>query len=143
WVEEAHSITWGGCELITLKNEEQQEAVKMSVFGKHGRRRNVREDAYGLYHAVDAYKFLKKSRPEAEPTRLLFEEGRHREGMKRLLIAANLRHKADLLRSSRSLRTTGISVWGAFSKNPNYSDIAKWARTSVDMLTKWYDQNPV
>ena len=70
----------------------------------------------------------------------LFTEN-HREGMKALLITAKLRTDADgQTRDSKSLRQTGISLRLELGPNPDYRDIAKWARTSPAMIAAFYDQ---
>ena len=61
----------------------------MRVLGKHSRA-GFREDAYGMFGAVSAFKAMQKARPEAKPDNPLFTE-HHREGIKELLREANLR----------------------------------------------------
>lgn len=140
-VGEAHSIRWMDCERTTLKNGEP--AIKMFVFGKHSKRTGKREEAYGLYHAVGAYEYLKKRRPDAKPTDKLFIE-KHRDGVSRLLELAKLRDTKDgQKRTAKSFRHTGISLWLRFSQNASVEDIAIWARTSPEMVRSWYNQNPV
>lgn len=43
-------------------------------------------------------------------------------------------------RDSKSLRQTGISLRLELGPNPDYRDIAKWARTSPAMIAAFYDQ---
>src|SRR5262249_30887133 len=70
---------------------------------------------------------------------LFLEE--HRDGMRELLIEADLRMTADSTsRDSKSLRQTGISMRLELGPNIDYRDIAKWARTSPGMIGKFYDQ---
>lgn len=138
-VGEAYSLRWRDCELITLNDTEQTDAVHMRVLGKHSRG-GKREDAYGMFGAVTAFKAMKAARPEAKPDDPLFLEN-HREGMKELLIKANLRVAADgRTRDAKSLRQTGISLRLDLAPNPDYRDIAKWARTSPGMIATFYDQ---
>ena len=66
----------------------------MRVLGKHSRGGN-REDAYGMFGAVNAFK---------------------------------------------NMRQTGISLRLDLGPNPDYRDIAKWARTSPAMIASFYDQ---
>jgi hypothetical protein len=43
-------------------------------------------------------------------------------------------------RDAKSLRQTGISLRLDLGPNPDYRDIAKWARTSPAMIAAFYDQ---
>src|SRR5882672_9713223 len=138
-VGEAYSLHWRDCELIKLNDADHTEAVHMKVLGKHSRG-GKREEAYGMFGAVTAFKAMKAARPEAKPDDTLFTEN-HREGMKELLIKAKLRTDADgQTRDSKSLRQTGISLRLELGPNPDYRDIAKWARTSPAMIAAFYDQ---
>lgn len=140
-VGEAHSIQWKHCEQTTLENGEP--AILMSVFGKHSKRTGKREDAYGLYHAVEGYEFLKKRRPDAKPDDFIFTE-KHRDGVSRLLELADLRETKDgRKRTAKSFRHTGISFLLRFNQNDKADDVATWARTSPEMVRNWYNQNPV
>jgi hypothetical protein len=68
-----------------------------------------------------------EARPECKPDDPLFVEN-HREGIKELLKAANLRPDAEgRTRAAKSLRQTGISLGLELGPNPDYRDIAKWA----------------
>jgi hypothetical protein len=114
----------------------------MMVKGKHFKWTGKREEAYGLYQAVTAFKFLRSSRPDAKPDAPLFTEN-HREGVRLLLEKAKLRKTKDgPLRTAKSFRHTGISLWLQYAEQPNILDIAKWARTSVEQIQAFYDQNP-
>ncbi len=136
---EAYSLHWRDCELIKLNDPDHTEAVHMKVLGKHSRG-GKREEAYGMFGAVTAFKAMKAARPEAKPDDKLFTEN-HREGMKELLIKAKLRTDADgQTRDAKSLRQTGISLRLELGPNPDYRDIAKWARTSPAMIAAFYDQ---
>jgi hypothetical protein len=138
-VGEAYSLHWRDCELIKLNDPDHTEAVHMKVLGKHSRG-GKREEAYGMFGAVTAFKAMKAARPEAKPDDKLFAEN-HREGMKELLIKAKLRTDADgVTRDAKSLRQTGISLRLELGPNPDYRDIAKWARTSPAMIAAFYDQ---
>lgn len=111
----------------------------MKVLGKHSRG-GKREEAYGMFGAVTAFKALKAARPDAKPDDPLFIEN-HREGVKELLIKAGLRTDADgRTRDAKSLCQTGISLRLELGPNPDYRDIAKWARTSPAMIAAFYDQ---
>src|SRR5262249_10953731 len=115
------------------------EAVHMRVLGKHSRG-GKREDGYGMFGAVTAFKAMKAARPDAKPDDPLFLEN-HREGMKELLTEAKLRFAHDgRTRDAKSLRQTGISLRLDLAPNPDYRDIAKWARTSPGMIATFYDQ---
>ncbi len=138
-VGEAYSLRWRDCELIKLNDPDHTEAVHMRVLGKHSRG-GKREEAYGMFGAVTAFKAMKAARPEAKADDKLFTEN-HREGMKELLIKAKLRTDADgQTRDSKSLRQTGISLRLELGPYPDYRDIAKWARTSPAMIAAFYDQ---
>jgi integrase len=138
-VGEAYSLRWRDCELITLDDKDKTEAVHMKVLGKHSRGGH-REEAYGLFGAVSAFKAMQKARPEAKLDDPLFTEN-HREGIKELLRKANLWEDLDgRTRNAKSLRQTGISLRLDLGPNPDYRDIAKWARTSPAMIASFYDQ---
>jgi hypothetical protein len=67
---------------------------------------------------------------DAKPDDPLFTET-HREGIEELLAKADLGTDADgCTRDAKSLRQTGISLRLDLGPNPDYRDIAKWARTS-------------
>lgn len=108
-VGEAYSLRWCDCELIKLNDKDHTEAVHMKVLGKHSRG-GKREEAYGMFGAVSAFKAMQAARPDAKPDDPLFTEN-HREGMKELLIKAELRSDADgRTRDSKSLRQTASSI---------------------------------
>jgi len=138
-VGEAYSLRWRDCELIRLNDEDRTEAIHMWVLGKHSRG-GKREEAYGMFGAVNAFKNMRAARPDAKPDDRLFTEN-HREGIKELLIQAGLRADASgQTRDAKSLRQTGISLRLDLGPNPDYRDIAKWARTSPAMIAAFYDQ---
>lgn len=138
-VGEAYSLRWRDCQLLTLNDAGRTEALHMRVLGKHSRG-GQREDAYGMFGAVSAFKAMRAARPEAKPDEPLFLET-HRDGIKELLIAADLRTDAEgRTRDAKSLRQTGISLRLELGPNPDYRDIAKWARTSPAMIASFYDQ---
>jgi integrase len=138
-VGEAYSLRWQDCELITLGDKDKTEAVHMKVLGKHSKG-GRREDAYGMFGAVTSFKAMQKARPDAKPDDPLFTEN-HRDGMTELLTAADLRTNEDgRTRNAKSLRQTGISLRLDLGPNPDYRDIAKWARTSPAMIATFYDQ---
>jgi len=138
-VGEAYSLRWRDCELVTLNDKDHTEAVHMRVLGKHSRG-GRREEAYGMFGAVTSFKAMQAARPEAKPDDPLFTEN-HREGIKELLKEAKLREDAEgRTRDAKSLRQTGISLRLDLGPNPDYRDIAKWARTSPAMIASFYDQ---
>src|SRR6266536_3062958 len=138
-VGEAYSLRWRDCELITLNDKDKTEAVHMKVLGKHSRGGH-REEAYGMFGAVTAFKAMQKARPDAKPDDPLFTEN-HREGIKELLKEAKLRENADgATRDAKSLRQTGISLRLDLGPNPDYRDIAQWPRTSPLVTDAIYDQ---
>jgi len=138
-VGEAYSLRWRDCELVTLNDKDHTEAVHMKVLGKHSRG-GRREEAYGMFGAVTSFKAMQAARPERKPDDPLFTEN-HREGIKELLKEAKLREDAEgRTRDAKSLRQTGISLRLDLGPNPDYRDIAKWARTSPAMIASFYDQ---
>lgn len=117
--------------------------MHLRVLGKHANQRgNEREDAYVLGAlGVNNFKMLKKMRKDASPEDAVFLE-HHRDGLNQLLESVNLRtNDRGVTRSAKCFRSTGISIRLDVTNNPNYVDIAKWARTSPEMLLRWYDQN--
>ena len=146
-VGEAESVRWCDCELVTLNNgtEKGEPAVRMLVLGKHSRG-GRREDAYVLFGGVYAYQEMLAARPaSAQDTDPIFTES-HREGMKRLLKDAGLYEYRDprtgrqITRDRKSLRPTGITLRLDKGDNLSHRDVAKWARTSVQMVADFYDQ---
>ncbi len=138
-VGEAYSLRWRDCELIHLKDAAKTEVLHLRVLGKHARG-GMREEGYGILGAVSAYKAMKKERGDAAPDDKLFTE-QHREGIKELFKEASLRETPDgMTRDAKSLRQTGISLRLELGPNPDYRDIAKWARTSPAMIARFYDQ---
>ena len=132
-------MRWRDCALITLGDKDKTEAVHMWVLGKHSRG-GKREEAYGMFGAVSSFKAMKAARPDAKPDDPLFTEN-HRDGITELLTKAALRSDADgRIRNAKSLRQTGISLRLDLGPNPDYRDIAKWARTSPAMIAVFYDQ---
>jgi hypothetical protein len=138
-VGEAYSLRWRDCTLIKLNDKDHTEAVHMWVLGKHSRG-GKREEAYGMFGAVSSFKAMQAARPDAKPDDSLFTEN-HREGIKELLNQADLREDSEgRTRDAKSLRQTGISLRLDLGPNPDYRDIAKWARTSPAMIASFYDQ---
>lgn len=138
-VDEAYSLRWMDCDEIVLADEHRTEAVRMRVFGKHATVEDERELAYALYEGVTGYRLLKASRPDAKPSDHLFLES-HRDGVRELLEDAGVREKEGATRDAKSLRQTGISLRLEQGPSPDYRDIAKWARTSVTQIARFYDQ---
>jgi hypothetical protein len=87
-----------------------------------------------MFGAVSAFKAMKVARPDAKPDDPLFAE-QHREGIKELFKLAGLREDSEgRTRDAKSRRQTGISLRLELGPNPDYRDIAKWARTSPAMV---------
>jgi hypothetical protein len=141
-IEEAHSLRWMDCGKPYLLNDaDHTEVVQVKVFGKHSELTGKREDAWLLYDGAIGFKELQSLRPDAKPEDNLFLE-KHRDGMRELLMEADLRANVDgITRDSKSLRQTGISMRLDLGKSPDYRDIAKWARTSVGQIGRFYDQS--
>jgi hypothetical protein len=143
-VGEAYSLRWRDCRLMTLGDKDRTEVLHLRVLGKHARG-GQREDGYGMFGAVSAFKAMSRERRYGEeggpkPDDPLFAE-QHREGIKELFKAAGVREDADgRTRDAKSLRQTGISLRLERGPNPDYRDIAKWSRTSPAMIATFYDQ---
>ena len=146
-VGEAESVRWcDGSETVLPNGTKHGEpAVLMWVLGKHSRGEN-REQAYVMFGGVYAFKEMLAARPAtALDTDPIFTES-HREGMKRLLKDAGLYEYRDpatgkmLTRDRKSLRPTGITLRLDKGDNLSYRDVAKWSRTSVQMVADFYDQ---
>lgn len=142
-VGEARSLRFRDCQLstVTVDGKKPEPVLLMKVLGKHSPDGKAREDAFGLFGAVSAFKDLKKHRSDAKPDDLLFP-AHHRDGFRELLAACKLRTTAEgKTRDLKSLRPTGISLrLDLGPKNPDYRAIAKYARTSPEMIAKFYDQ---
>jgi hypothetical protein len=137
---EAHSLRWKDCTETTIDDSDQTEAIHLKVFGKRAKLTGVREDGWALYEGVTGYRLLKSLRPDAKPEDLLFEQT-HRDGVRELLEDAELRMNAEgISRDSKSLRQTAVSMRLDNGPNPDYRHIAKWARTSVGQIGRFYDQ---
>jgi integrase len=158
-VGEALSLRWRDCKHGLLSGDESQPVLWMRVLGKHSRtgnrdrrRTQEREDACGGPIALAAYYRMAVARrrletyPEYDPDEKVFLH-HHRDGFRELVITAGLRNvKGDddgpgQTRDLKSLRPTGITLRLDGPNAPNYRDIAKWARTSVAMVEKFYDQS--
>lgn len=143
-VGEAYSLRWKDCQLVRLADKDKTEVLHLRVLGKHARG-GQREDGYGMFGAVSAFKAMRRDRcfgeeGGAKPDDPLFLE-QHREGIKELFTEAGVRESADgMTRDAKSLRQTGISLRLELGPNPDYRDIAKWARTSPAMVASFYDQ---
>ena len=64
-VGEAYSLRWRDCELVTIGDKDHTEAVHMRVLGKHSRG-GKREDAYGMFGAVSAFKAMHAARTQSQ-----------------------------------------------------------------------------
>lgn len=142
-VDEAYSLRWMDCRKV--KFGENTDAIHMRVLGKHkGKISKEREDAWAVYGGVSAYELLKKARPDAKDTDTLFTED-HAEGMRELLESTALyevlKDGQTLTRNARSLRQTGISLRLELGDSIDIRDLARWARTTPEMIVRWYDQN--
>jgi len=146
-VGEAESVRWCDCEkvMLTTPDGEAIPAVLMRVLGKHSRG-GKRENAYVAFGGVWAYDELLLMRrvgsADADP---IFRES-HRDSMTQLLKAANLYRYTDpstgetLTRNRKSLRPTAITMRLEKGENISYRDISFWARTSPEMVARYYDQ---
>ncbi len=98
-----------------------------------GRLRHVRRGDRVQGHAAPHGRMHKPDDP-------LFIEN-HREGIKELLIKAELRSTPTAARGMRRASARpGFRCGLSSGPNPDYRDIAKWARTSPAMIATFYDQ---
>ena len=145
-VGELDSVRWRDCSLVSYHDgRRKRTAVRMKVLGKHSKGAK-REDAYVLFRGADAYaEMLKQRPPDSTQDDRLFREST-RDGMRELLKAAGLYEYRDpdtdtmITRDRKSLRPTGITMRLDFGNGLTHRDIAKWARTSPDMVMRYYDQ---
>jgi hypothetical protein len=154
-VDEAYSLRWCDCSWMNQDESDLTEAgraglefsavslLRAYVLGKHSTN-GEREEARGNALAFCAYERLLRQRgdePKQHPEWKLFRN-HHRDGFRELLKAAGLRTPdgSGRLRNLKSLRPTGISIQLDVPAQPNYIDIAAWARTSPEMIFKYYDQ---
>ena len=140
-VEEAESLRWCDCRIAVLGDKDKTNVLYLKVLGKHSKG-GEREEGYGTPLALAAYYRLSilQKKTDANPEEKIFTE-HYRDGMRELLITARLRTDENgKTRDLKSLRPTGISLRLDESENPNYRDIAKWARTSPKMIADFYDQ---
>jgi hypothetical protein len=141
-VEEAYNLKWKDCRLGRLKRF-NTECVYLWVHGKHTDTEDGVEEGWALYDGVVGFKYLQKVYPKADPDEPLFRE-RHRDGFRLLLETCDppLRHDlvTGMARSTKSLRSTGISLRLAEGDNLTHDDVAVWARTSPAQIKDWYDQ---
>ena len=148
-VDEAHSLRWRHCELVTLDDPDQTPAVEMLVRGKHRNAKTAvdfngerREIAHAVYHGYSAFKLMQEARPDAKPDDFLFLEN-HRDGVVEALKEADLYldKRTGRTRSGRSLRPTGMCLRIEVGPRPiDYRALARWARTSPQMIDRYYDQ---
>lgn len=139
-VEEARSLRWMDCRVGKLDDADETDCVFMEVFGHHSQVTGKREKAWAIYDGFIGFNLLKSLRTNAKPEDKLFLEA-HNAGMVELLLAADLRANVEgITRDSKSLRQTGISMRLDLGPNPDYKDIARWARTSPPIVFKFYDQ---
>jgi hypothetical protein len=144
-VGEAQSIRWKDCFIDVLPDDDKTNVLYLKVLGKHSKG-GKREQAYGTPIALGAWHRLRSAREvrgelkEKDETSIFKEH--HRDGFRMLLELAKLREHAETgqTRDLKSLRPTGISLRLDETENPDYRDIAKWARTSPAMIAKFYDQ---
>lgn len=134
-VGEAQSLRWQDCKIGILSDGKKFSVLYLDVLGKHSRG-GEREPAYGTSLALAAYYRMKEGKPDGR----VFTET-HRDGFRELLDACGLRTDAKgRTRDLKSLRPTGMSQRLEATANPDYRDIAKWARTSPAMIATFYDQ---
>ncbi len=138
---EAYSLHWSDCTEVRFEDS-GEIAIKMLVTGKHSKG-SIPEHAFALKEGVNAFRLLKRISPDAKPTDKVFRE-HHRDGLRELFEAAGLRDDPTAggkMRHSKCLRPTGLSLRLKQQPDVHLRHFAKWARTSVGMIEKFYDQN--
>lgn len=148
-IDEAHSLQWRHCQVVTLDDADETPAVEMFVRGKHRNAKTAvevhgenREIAHAVYHGHAAFVAMQQARPNANPTDDLFTEN-HRNGVVEALKAAGLYLDTvtGRTRHGRCLRPTGICLRIEVGPRPvDYRALARWARTSPQMIDDYYDQ---
>jgi integrase len=136
-VDEARNLTFKD---VTMGRHNGEEVLFLKVLGKHSPDGRIKEDGYGMYGAVPAFRRIQKRRPNAGPEESLFNH-HHRDSFRELLTACGMRQTDRGKRDLKSLRPTGISLrLDKGPKNIDFRDLAKVVRTSPDMIHKFYDQ---
>jgi hypothetical protein len=124
--DEAYSLRWKDCRLGKLKKD-KTECVYIFVHGKHTDTEDGTEEGWLLYDGVQGSNICRRSIQNAAPEDKLFTE-KHPDGLQMLLESCDppLRHDVvtGVARSSRSLRSTGISLRLEEGPDPSYNDIA-------------------
>jgi hypothetical protein len=142
-VGEAQSLRWKDCQIGVLSDDSRTNVLHLKVLGKHSKG-GKREEAYGTAHALGAFHRLQIARTvkgEFHGKDDTSIKEHHRDGFRLLLEETGLReHEDGRTGDLKSLRPTGICLRLDESPNPNYRDVAKWARTSPEMIAKFYDQ---
>jgi integrase len=147
-VDEAYSLRWMDCKETKLPNAQKQDCVHMMVKSKKSRGKGEsreRLEAWGVYSAVKGFRKLKQWTPDRKATDPLFIE-RHADALTKLLKNTDLyvsKHSKTIgqPRNAKSFRHTGMSLLLELSTNPDVNIIASIARTSPEMVRRWYDQN--
>lgn len=136
-VGEAQSLRLEDCQIGVLSDDNRTNVLHLKVLGKHSKGR--KREALGAFHRLQIARSVKGELRQKDDTPIFKEH--HRDGFRLLLEQTGLReHEDGRLRDLKSLRPTGISLRLDESPNPNYRDVAKWARTSPEMIAKFYDQ---
>jgi integrase len=136
-VDEARNLRFKD---VTIGRHNAEAVLFLKVLGKHSPDGRTREDGYGMYGAVPAFRRIRKRRPNAGPDELLFVH-HHRDSFRELLTACGMRQTDRGKRDLKSLRPTGISL--RLDKGPKNIDmraLARVVRTSPEMIHKFYDQ---
>lgn len=137
---EAYSLRWRDARLDQIADD---GLFHMSVLGKHRGPNSKREDAFMKRVGFFMLRRLFKNRDRAQTTldSSIFTEN-HRDGFRLLLEDCNLRvdKRTERTRDLKSLRPTALTRALDRQATPDYRATAKWARTSPDILLKWYDK---
>lgn len=139
---EAYSVRWCDCSTTQFRDAfgKMTNAVRVQVLSKVGKG-GKRREAWVMYGGYTAYKRMLKLR-KGEPPELRLFPWNHEASFRSLLKDAGLYYdnETKMTRNTKCLRTTGICL--RIENNPMVSrrDLADWARTSEEMIEKFYDQ---
>lgn len=141
-VEEAYSLRFRDCEILSMPLDgKERRVLRLSVLGKHSPNGRLREEAWGFFGSPELLEGIAEFRSDAQADDRVFLH-RHRDGFRELLNVCGMRATSDgKKRDLKSLRPTGISLrLDMAGPNADYRAMAKYARTSPEMIAKFYDQ---
>jgi hypothetical protein len=138
-VDEGLSIRWQD---VLEYQSGDQTFVRLEVLSKHTGSR-TREVAIGTAMSAAIFRDMRQERPGAKPDDLVFTD--HRDTARAWFKAAGLRETPRGVRTRKCYRVTGITMriedHFARGRALDAEGIAKWARTSPEMIRAYYDQS--